>query len=178
VYKFVLGSWPSIEPQSGRESIKVLDATPHIIKRYSQSDEQAALARVRYNRLVDTFLGVTTYSLQSHLCANVPSIGQIEIDELYVGVNRAGTQFVIPVQAKVNRDRHSVVQTLQDAAYCHWKFPQLERRCVSVHFDKKTERIVMFELNVEQRRVEIRDERHYQLVENQQLTDKEIGRYR
>ncbi len=56
-------------------------------------DEQALLARVRYNRLVDIFLGIRAYSLQIHLRTNVKSKGQIEIDEIYVGVDRHGSQY-------------------------------------------------------------------------------------
>ena len=42
---------------------KIPDATPGIISRYAFSDEQALLARVRYNRLIDVFLGLACYSL-------------------------------------------------------------------------------------------------------------------
>lgn len=49
---------------------KIPDGTPSIVKKYSISDEQALLAIVRYNRLIDIFLGVTCYSLQNHLRTN------------------------------------------------------------------------------------------------------------
>ena len=49
------------------------------------ADEQALLARVRYNRMVDVFTGITCYSLQSHLRTTVEDLGQIETDEVYVG---------------------------------------------------------------------------------------------
>src|SRR3990172_9451560 len=42
------------------------DATPQIVLEYQSNDEQAMLARVRYNRLVDTFTGLTAYELQVH----------------------------------------------------------------------------------------------------------------
>ena len=64
-------------------------------------DEQALLAIVRYNRLIDTFLGLTTYSLQNHLRTTVKGIGQIEIDDLYIGINHVGEGFIIPIEAKV-----------------------------------------------------------------------------
>ena len=47
---------------------------------------------------------------------------QIEIDEIYVGVNKHGEQFALPVQAKGGNDRLSVVQTAQDLACCREKF--------------------------------------------------------
>ena len=59
---------------------------------------------MRYNRLIDIFLGVTCYSLQNHLRTTVTGIGQVETDEIYVGIDKAGQQFIIPVQAKGGTD--------------------------------------------------------------------------
>lgn len=63
-YRFKLGKGSLILPRQDLLTIKVPDATPEIISKYALSDEQALLAKVRYNRLVDIFLGVTAYSLQ------------------------------------------------------------------------------------------------------------------
>lgn len=71
-----------------------------MVAKYAFSDEQAVLARVRYNRLIDVFLGIACYSLQNHLRTSVRGMGQVETDELYVGVDKRGVQYVIPVQAK------------------------------------------------------------------------------
>ena len=62
-------------PRPDLIAIKIPDATPEIVSMYAQSDEQALLAKVRYNRLVDVFLGVTTYSLQNHLRTTVQDVG-------------------------------------------------------------------------------------------------------
>ena len=67
-------------------TIKIPDATPEIVSAYSMSDEQALLAKIRYNRLLDVFLGVSAHSLQNHLRTTVKDIGQIEVDEIYVAV--------------------------------------------------------------------------------------------
>ncbi|HAI86179.1 MAG TPA: endonuclease, partial [Firmicutes bacterium] len=72
-------------------AIKVPDATPGIVELYSLQDEQALLAKVRYNRLIDIFTGLTCYSLQNHLRTHVPELGQVETDELYVGIERGGS---------------------------------------------------------------------------------------
>jgi hypothetical protein len=69
---------------------KVPDGTPGIVAKYALSDEQALLALVRYNRLIDIFLGIVCYSLQNHLRTAVPTIGQVETDELYVGLSKKG----------------------------------------------------------------------------------------
>lgn len=92
-------------------TIKVPDATPGIIAKYALNDEQALLAKVRYNRLLDIFTGVTCYSLQNHLRTTVPNMGQIETDELYVGVDKRGVHYVLPVQAKGGKDKLGIVQS-------------------------------------------------------------------
>jgi hypothetical protein len=95
-YRFRLAKVSRIIPRKDLVAIKIPDATPEIISTYALNDEQALLAKVRYNRLIDIFLGITTYSLQNHMRTTVKGMGQIEIDEVYVGVNRNGQQFVIP----------------------------------------------------------------------------------
>ncbi|MGH7020955.1 MAG: hypothetical protein ACREEY_13800, partial [Brevundimonas sp.] len=127
------------------------------------NDEQALLAKVRYNRLIDTFLGITAFSLQNHLRTTVRGVGQIEIDEVYVGVDRHGVQYVIPVQAKGGSDQLSVVQAKQDIACCAEKFPGLSCRSISAQF-MDDDRIAMFELAVQDNQVRIVQERHYKLV--------------
>ena len=83
-YALCLVTVNRIVPNENLVTTKIPDATPEIISRHTLSDEQALLAIVRYNRLIDIFLGITSYSLQNHLRTTVKGIGQIEIDELYV----------------------------------------------------------------------------------------------
>ena len=90
-YEFVLTQGSEfVEIDTMLATIKIPDGTPSIVKKYSISDEQALLAIVRYNRLIDIFLGVTCYSLQNHLRTTVTGIGQVETDEIYVGIDKAG----------------------------------------------------------------------------------------
>ncbi len=127
--------------------MKVPDSTPEIITAYALTHEQSLLAKVRYNRLIDIFLGIASYSLQNHLQTFVKDMGQIEIDEDCVGVNRHGQQFVIPVQAKSGNDQLGVTQTRQDIACCAQKFPHLTCRPVSAQF-LATDTIALFELGL------------------------------
>ena len=163
----------TIKPRLDVAAIKIPDATPEIIGAYALGDEQALLAKVRYNRLIDIFLGLTTYSLQNHLRTQVKDMGQIEIDEIYVGVNRNGAQFVIPVQAKGGSDKLSPVQTMQDVACCKAKFPSLICRPVSAQFlsGKDGRVIALFELTVEDGNALIVEERHYRLVPADQIDE-------
>ena len=89
-YLFAATVLATINPNPALVETKVPDSTPGMIARYALSDEQALLARLRYNRLVDVFTGVTCYSLQNHLRTAVRGLGQIETDEVYVGVDRRG----------------------------------------------------------------------------------------
>ena len=162
-YRFKQVRLNRIVPREELITIKVPDATPEIIAAYALGDEQALLAKVRYNRLVDVFLGITTFSLQNHLRTTVTGIGQIEIDEIYVGIDRHGRQFVVPVQAKGGSDRHGVVQTQQDIACCAQKFPDLICRAISAQF-MTNDRIAMFELMIVDGEVKVVDEKHHQLV--------------
>src|ERR1700688_3106922 len=103
-YRFRLNKLTHIRPTNGLLVRKIPDATPEIIIRYALTDEQALLAKVRYNRLIDIFLGITASSLQNHLRTKIPNYGQIEIDELYVGLDSRGAQYIVPVQAKGGTD--------------------------------------------------------------------------
>jgi hypothetical protein len=123
---------------------------------------------VRYNRLIDIFLGIASYSLQNHLQTFVKNMGQIEIDEVYVGVNRHGQQFVVPVQAKGGTDRLGVVQTRQDIACCNQKFPRLTCRPVSAQF-MADDIIALFELALDGDDVGILEEKHYKLVPSDEI---------
>jgi hypothetical protein len=105
-----------------------------VIEMYAFDDEQALLAKLRYNRLIDIFTGIACYSLQSHLRTKVAGIGQLETDEIYIGVDRRGVHFVFPIQAKVGNDRLSVVQIEQDFALCEAKFPSLVCRPIGAQF--------------------------------------------
>jgi hypothetical protein len=169
-YQFRLVKANRIVPSASRVTIKVPDATPELISIYAQNDEQALLAIVRYNRLIDVFLGLTTYSLQNHLRTTLKSKTQIEIDELYVGIDKDGCHYVIPVQAKGGKDQISVVQTRQDLVCCGEKFPGIRCRAISAMF-MEDKRIAMFELTLKDDEVQVVEERHYKLVPSDQLDD-------
>lgn len=165
-----------IKPRVDIAATKIPDATPEIVAAYALGDEQALLAKVRYNRLIDIFLGLTTYSLQNHLRTQVKGLGQIEIDEIYVGLNRNGAHYAIPVQAKGGSDKLSPVQTAQDIACCQTKFPDLICRPVAAQF-MEDDVIALFELTVEADRVLIVEERHYRLVPSAEIDAETKRRY-
>ncbi|MGZ2457659.1 endonuclease [Rhizobium anhuiense] len=176
-YRFVLVPLNRILPREDLVTIGIPDGTPEMIRLYALDDEQALLAIVRYNRLIDIFLGLTTYSLQNHLRTTVKGIGQIEIDELYVGIDKYGCHYAIPVQAKGGTDQISVVQTKQDLAWCTQQYPEMRARAVSAQFIG-SEKIALFELTVEDNAVKVVEERHFKLVPAADLDPMAIRSYR
>lgn len=176
-YRFKLVTLNRIFPNPDLVTIAVPDATPEVIRNYSLDDEQALLAIVRYNRLLDIFLGITTYSLQNHLRTTVKGVGQIEIDELYVGLDKHGCHYIIPIQAKGGKDKISVVQTRQDLAWCEAQYPGIKPRAISVQF-MDNDIIAIFDLVLQNEEVKVAEERHYQLVVASDLDQNSIRNYK
>lgn len=175
-YRFVIVPNRPIVPNDSMISIKVPDATPGIVTKYAFNDEQSLLARVRYNRLVDIFLGVTCYSLQNHLRTTVPNMGQVETDEIYVGIDKKGVQYVVPIQAKGGTDKLNIVQIEQDFGVCRHKFPSLLCRPVAAQFMKEGV-IALFEFGQDENGVGIVAEKHYKLVQPEEVTDEDLASY-
>ena len=176
-YEFVLTQGSEfVEIDTMLATIKIPDGTPSIVKKYSISDEQALLAIVRYNRLIDIFLGVTCYSLQNHLRTTVTGIGQVETDEIYVGIDKAGQQFIIPVQAKGGTDKLGISQIEQDLALCAEKYPELICRSIACQFVTR-DIVAMFEFAIEEQRIVKVNERHYKIVEATEISGDDLRAY-
>jgi hypothetical protein len=141
------------------------------------NDEQGLLTKLRYNRLIDIFLGVSCYALQNHLRTTVPGIGQIETDEIYIGLDNRGIHYVIPVQAKGGKDQLGAVQIEQDFALCKYKFPGLACIPVAAQF-MENNLIALFSFEQSDKGISILCEKHYRLVESSELSDEEISAYR
>lgn len=176
-YRFKLVPATRIRPRPDMARTLVPDATPEVIQLYKLDDEQALLAIVRYNRLIDIFLGLTSYSLQNHLRTTVKDVGQIEIDELYVGLDTDGCHYIVPVQAKGGKDQIGVVQTTQDIKYCAQKFPGIRCRPVAAQF-LTDGTVALFELTMQGDEVKVVEERHYKLVPAAELDSEAIRSYR
>lgn len=176
-YCFVAIVRAIIQPSKMMAQTKVPDATPGVIAMYALSDEQALLAKLRYNRLIDIFTGVTCYSLQNHLRTTVPKLGQIETDEVYIGVDKKGVHYVFPVQAKGGNDRLSVVQIEQDMAMCANKFPLLICRAIGAQF-MEDDLIALFEFEQSKQGITIVSEKHYRLVPGEEVTEADLKSYR
>lgn len=176
-YEFVLEKGVEfIEPDAMLATVKIPDATPSVVKKYSASDEQALLTIIRYNRLIDVFLGATCYSLQNHLRTTVEGIGQIETDEIYVGIDNRGRQLIVPVQAKGGTDKIGVAQIEQDIELCKQRYPELLCRAIACRFITNNE-IAMFEFSLEDGRVVKNNERRYKMIEAAEISKEDLEYY-
>lgn len=181
LYEFRLASPAKIIPTNNRQKIKIPDATPETVKKYAPgTDEQALLTKVRYNRLIDVFSGLTCYSIQNHLRTTVENIGQIEIDEIYVGINKKGAHYVIPCQAKSPGDKFGIVQVMQDIEFCKQRYPHALCKSIALQFLSEID-LAILELVVEDDdnvfRLSVVDEKHYQLTNKDGISDLEIASY-
>lgn len=176
-YCFVAKNVLHILPHPLMAVVKIPDATPGIVARYAKGDEQSLLARLRYNRLIDIFTRVTCYSLQNHFRITVEGIGQVEIDEIYVGVDRNGIQYVFPLQAKGGNDKIGITQIEQDIALCEAQFPQLVCRPLAAQFTED-DQIALFEFVQSEEGVRLHREVHYRLVSQEKMTEEDLINYR
>jgi hypothetical protein len=190
-YKFVKAKHFVLPHDAYLQAIKIPDSTPQIVAANAKGDEQAVLARVRYNRLLDIFLGISASALQSHWRTTVEFFGgsQIETDELYVGVDRHGAQYVIPVQAKGYKERIGAVQIIQDIYRCQEHFPHLQ--CVSiaakiVKIDLGPDGQPMYTIAMMETAIEAgtlfdvikRREQHYKMVPSSMISASDLDAYR
>jgi len=82
-YAFVkLSRNPYAEIPTDLEIIPVPDATPSVVLKYSGTNEQSLLAKVRYNRLIDAFLGIAAFHLQGHFRTFLNEVEQTPFGEI------------------------------------------------------------------------------------------------
>jgi hypothetical protein len=175
-YKLVITKRSAFIPSSTLAETKIPDATPGVIVSYSLNDEQSLLAKLRYNRLIDVFTGLVCYSLQSHLRTTLGAGSQIETDEVYVGLDKRGAHYVIPVQAKGRKDKIGVVQIEQDVEMCSIKFPRLICRSIAAQYMDQN-LIALFEFEQTSEGIKVSSEKHYRLVRPEELSTDELQSY-
>jgi hypothetical protein len=150
------------------ESLKVYPipyAVPEIVAHNLARDEQGMLTIVRYNRLLDVFTGLACFHLQSHIRTQLIDHGQVEIDELYVGVDKDGQGFVLPIEAKEEGEKLGLDKAVALTLFARARFPKLICRPIAIMrrglqlFD-----CVEFEPAEELSKVVVLEMRRYQLV--------------
>jgi len=175
-YRFVLSKEAVIIPRDNMAVTKIPDSTPGVITKYALDDEQSLLAKIRYNRLIDIFTGVTCYSLQNHLRTTAPGIGQVETDEIYIGIDKRGVHYVFPVQAKSGSGKIGIVQIKQDYAVCATKLPELICRPIAAQYASQGV-IALLEFVQTDEGIQLSVEKHYKLVHPDDLSQEELMVY-
>jgi hypothetical protein len=176
-YRLVAIKPIEIIPNRAISETKVPNSTPGIVEMYSLNDEQALLARLRYNRMLDIATGVTCYSLQNHLRTYVKEVGQVETDEIYIGIDKRGIHYVFPVQAKGGSDKLNIVQIEQDFALCASRFRNLVCHAIGAQFmDDNLIAIFIFEEG--DNGIALIAEKHYRLVPPEEISDADLTKYR
>lgn len=114
--------------------IDIYNAIPEVVEGLLRQDEQSLLTLVLYNRLADIFTGLTCFHIQNHYRSFVKGMGEVELDALYVGVDKTGALFVLPIEAKSQAENEMIgrVQVSQMAKLVRQDFPALRRRILAV----------------------------------------------
>jgi hypothetical protein len=126
--------------------------------------------------LIDIFTGITCYSLQNHLRTTIGK-GQLETDEIYVGLDKFGVHYVFPIQGKGGKDKIGTVQVIQDLLICAKSFPSLIARPIAAQF-MDNNAIALFEFTQDVDDIRIVHERHFKLVPADQLSFEELENYK
>lgn len=158
----------TFSPSAMMAETRIADATPGVIAKYALNTEQVLLAKLRYNHLIDIFTGVPSHSLQSHFYTFVPSVGQVEADEIYIGLDRKGAHYVFPIYVKRDKYKLRIAQVEQGFAICAAKFPTFICRPLAAQF--VTDNIIaLFDFEKTANGIFIYAEKHYRLVFSQDL---------
>jgi hypothetical protein len=77
---------------------------------------------------------LTTYHLQGHFRTTVVDTGQIEIDDLYIGVDVDGRGYILPVEAKIAspKEQLGVFQVTQMVKFAQQQFSNLTVRPIGL----------------------------------------------
>jgi len=105
------------------------------------------------------------------------ALGEVEVDEVYVGIGEAGQQYILPIQAGDAKHPIGAIMIERCMALCESKFPTLRCRPIAAQFIAD-DLVALFEFEVSKGEVSIKEERHYRLVPNDDLSDDELRTYR
>ena len=139
------------------------DATPNIVTRYLDNEAHSLLAKIRYNRLIDIFTDMTCYSLGNQIQAEVPDVGMVATDEIYIGVDAQGKHYIIPIQAKGDDEQLQITQIEQDIALCASMYPSLICRSIGAQLIDDN-RIALFAFQFGEQGIAVISEKHYCLM--------------
>jgi hypothetical protein len=129
-------------------AVDIYNPIPAVVEVLLPQDQESLLTRVLYHRLVDIFTGLTCFHIRNHYCSFVTGVGEVELDALYVGVDKTGTLFVLPIEAKSQAESKVIgrTQLSRIARLVRQDFATLRRRILAVR-DFADGTIAMIEFN-------------------------------
>lgn len=140
-------------------------AVPDIVAMHLPRDEQGLLTVARYNRILDVFTGLACFHLQSHVRTQIKGHGQVEIDELYVGVDKDGRGYVLPVEGKEEGESLGIDKAVSLSLFARAKYPSLICRPIAIIRESENQlACVEFEPADVIEKVSVLDMRRYLLV--------------
>jgi hypothetical protein len=148
----------------------LLNAVPEIVEKYCAADEQGLLSMIRYNRLIDVFTSITCFHLQSHIRTTIRGEGQIEIDDLYIGVDEDGREYILPIEAKSpdDRDKLGWFQIANLVKFASQYFPNLICRPLAAKpMANNIVCLIEFDANADYEKLGIKNIKLYKLVREQ-----------
>ncbi len=145
-------------------------AVPDIVAAHLPRDEQGLLTIARYNRILDVFTGLACFHLQSHVRTQIKGHGQVEIDELYVGVDKDGRGYVLPVEGKEEGESLGIDKAVSLTLFARAKYPKLICRPIAIIRESENQlACVEFEPAIEIEKVSVLDMRRYVLVRSKSI---------
>ncbi len=157
-----------VEVPKTLKSYPIPYAVPDIVASHLSRDEQGLLTIARYNRILDVFTGLACFHLQSHVRTQVRGHGQVEIDELYVGVDKDGKGYVLPVEGKEENESLGIDKAVSLTLFAKAKYPDLICRPIAIIRETDNQlACVEFEPVTEIDRVKVLEMRRYQLVRSE-----------
>jgi hypothetical protein len=103
----------------------------------SRIDEQGLLTIVNYCDLLSLFTGLKIYRLKSHARKSVSKIGQVEVDEIDVGVTYSSLNLpiIFPIEAKAAPDPLNWAQIANQVNFANQQFSGFIVRPIGIKVD-------------------------------------------
>ena len=147
--------------------IEILNALPEVVEGLLRKDEQSLLTKILYNRLVDIFTGLTCFHIQNHYRSFVADLGEVELDAIYVGIDKTGLLCSIPIEAKSQGENEMIgrIQVSQMAKLVRQDFSHLQRRILAIKaLQDDTIAIIEFSDNTEPDEIKIISVGRFRLI--------------
>lgn len=140
-YRLEVGTSTIVE-HTPDEIVSALDCTPLPVRRLlpenlADIDEQGLLTIVHYCQILSHFTGLQVFRFKSHVRKSVLEVGQVEVDEVDVGVAVDHTEkpIIFPIEAKAAPDALNWIQVAAQVRFAKQYFPEHLIRPIGIKVD-------------------------------------------